>query len=235
MSTLDQQSRDKFKELYGNVTDEKTCDDRNYRQIAYEATMCGKQLSDVLTNYELELLSKGDADYEVVENDLLDYGRPPKGAYVREQVVMLLRISGCSEDLQEQVAEATYDEVKPVFIVEEQKKANFSFYMRKLDGVQTKGDLTRICKTVLPAQKRENGGFFFPTGKSKEFWTHYREVKAGLNDLVIKEIKDFITSCARIAELSLMKKDIYSKRLGEEASRPLYDLCDEKMDSLRSA
>lgn len=69
------------------------------------------------------------------------------------------------------------------FIPTEQKESNFKFYMKKLLAANNFGKLKAVRETVLIGQQGKNGQYFFPVGKSKEFWAAYNAKKEQLNQV----------------------------------------------------
>lgn len=83
------------------------------------------------------------------------------------------------------------------FITEEDQVNNFSHYMAEVNRARSVRDLAQIAKVVIGEQQKPNGNYFFPKGKSKEFWFHYKETKSRL--LLEQEVKDSVLPEQNIA------------------------------------
>jgi hypothetical protein len=185
------------------------CNDRNYSNIAFEHNQISTNPDEVLTRYELELLSIGDADYEVTVDDA-KYEETPE-----------------------------FDPKKPMFITDEQKATNLEYYSKKLLNAKSYGELAQVRKLVIGAQQRESGGFFFPKGQSAEFWKLYREEKETLLDqgrCARLEIEDLIAKVTRPSELRRLKSKIYDqKNIFMNTKRELWNQCDDKIALIEAA
>lgn len=73
------------------------------------------------------------------------------------------------------------------FITEQDQKINFAHYVDEVKRAQSTRDLAQIAKIVISEQQKPNGNYFFPKGKSKEFWALYRDAKAELMGLEDKQ------------------------------------------------
>lgn len=187
----------------------KMCNDRNYSNIAFEHNKWGTNPDDVLTRYELELLSIRSKDYEVTVDDA-------KYEEVHD-----------------------FDPKKPLFITDEQKATNFDFYSKKLLSARSYGELARTRRLVITAQQRDSGEFFFPKGKSAEFWELYRKEKGYLLDqgrCARLEIEDLITEITRPSELRRLKMKIYDQgNIFIDTKRELWNQCDDKIALMEAA
>ena len=71
------------------------------------------------------------------------------------------------------------------WISPEQKETNYKFYTAKLAKANNWNRLALVRESVLTGQKHKvTGNYFFPVGKSKEFWAAYHAKKAKLNQII---------------------------------------------------
>ena len=257
MSNLETQRKELIEKLYGldavaedaRGEDWTMCRERNFRQVAYEATMSGRQLEDVLSRSEIEDLSREDADYEPVERDLLDHGKHARDVYTRCQIVALMRkANDIAED--ETVEDNVVPDVaeKKVFISEEQKQTNYDFYVRRVKEATKASTISWIGKMVFDAIQGSmrkwtdaegnevEAPTFFPRGKTKEFWAIYKDAKenfSGDYKLVLSEVEDVIANCEYPSEVKRVKQSIYAdKRLNFSDKKMLWAKCDEVITAM---
>ena len=69
------------------------------------------------------------------------------------------------------------------WISPEQRETNYKFYFEKLAKANNWSRLALVRESVLSGQKGKNGMYFFPVGKSKEFWAAYNKKKEQLNQV----------------------------------------------------
>lgn len=69
------------------------------------------------------------------------------------------------------------------WISPEQRETNYKFYFEKLAKANNWSRLALVRESVLSGQKGKNGMYFFPVGKSKEFWAAYNKKKEELNQV----------------------------------------------------
>lgn len=253
MSVLNEQRKAMITKLYGEdavANEELMFMDRNTRQVAYDATKCGVQLDQVLTRSEIEDLARTDADYEPVERDVRALEAGVKDKYTRGQIVDLMYMSGNGVELD---IEPTIEEqraAKPVFISKEQKQINFDFYVRRVQEATKMSTIAWIGAQVYQAVQAsvrtwesEDGQVeaptFFPAGKTKEFWSIYKDRKehfAADYSLILLELKDFIKECKLPSKIKLLKKDIYERKdINFDNKKELWAACDIRIDELMNA
>ena len=137
-----------------------------------------------------------------------------------------------------------------LFITNDQAQLNFEFYIDQLNTPNLGyKNLVAIRKTVLEAQKEENGGFFFPKGQSKVFWAQYQVVKAEVvvrleeaklqRERVFNEIMDIIEKVSNLRECNQVKREIfdnkilfYTSKTDDVCKKTLFEAAQTKADEL---
>lgn len=256
MSKLSEQRDEMIAKLYGeDAIDNEWLmfKDRNTSTIAFNATKYGIDVNEVLTRNEVEDLSKMDADYEMADSDLVDYGaRAVKDKYTREQIREMMKHDTpvCDEDVVEEV----YEEPSKPFISQQQKETNLSFYMRRLEGANKASTIGWLGFTLFNAIKGsertfeimdEDGGLrditaptFFPKGTYKEFWAFYNKRKAELQKEIaaapstIENIEKTLYTLNRASAVRKLKQSIYNAKLTYLEKKSLWDECDKRINAL---
>ena len=97
--------------------------------------------------------------------------------FEQEEDEYLQDITPCYE------SEDSFISLAPNYIGKEQREINAKFYFDKLAKANNWSRLALVRESVLSGQKGKNGMYFFPVGKSKEFWAAYNKKKEELNQV----------------------------------------------------